>query len=131
MYFAPRFFLSHTPQLHSAKQMAVVLDWINVMCYDFHGSWDTTATGEHPAMYDPRSNISTSYKLESWIASSEGGDGHAALRPDVEAQRPEASQHGGRGRRKECSFTRRWWSSTGTTTRRWAADLCYFSALSL
>ncbi|WOL08674.1 acidic mammalian chitinase-like [Canna indica] len=69
VYFAPRFFLSRTPQSYPAKQMAVALDWINAMCYDFHGSWDTTATGEHAALYDPRSNISTSYGLKSWIAA--------------------------------------------------------------
>ncbi|WOL00287.1 acidic mammalian chitinase-like [Canna indica] len=68
VYFALRFFLSRTPQPYPAKQMAVALYWINAMCYDFHGSWDTMATGQHSAMYDPRSNISTSYGLESWIA---------------------------------------------------------------
>ncbi|WOL20267.1 acidic mammalian chitinase-like [Canna indica] len=39
-YFAPRFFLSRTPQSYPAKQMATALDWINAICYDFHGSWD-------------------------------------------------------------------------------------------
>ncbi|WOL09945.1 pre-mRNA-processing factor 19 [Canna indica] len=49
--------------------MATALNWINDMCYDFHGSWDTTATSEHATLYDPESNISTSYMLESWIAT--------------------------------------------------------------
>ncbi|GKV03354.1 hypothetical protein SLEP1_g15670 [Rubroshorea leprosula] len=43
------------------------LDWINAMCYDFHGSWDTSKTGAHAALYDPNSNISTSYGLTSWV----------------------------------------------------------------
>ncbi|WOK92920.1 hypothetical protein Cni_G01612 [Canna indica] len=48
--------------------MAVALDWINTMCYDFYGSWDTTATSEHATLHNPWSNISTSYGLQSWIA---------------------------------------------------------------
>ena len=23
------------------------LDWVNVMCFDYHGGWDTLATGTH------------------------------------------------------------------------------------
>ncbi|RWW60777.1 hypothetical protein BHE74_00032196 [Ensete ventricosum] len=67
VYFAPRFFLSDDQRSYPIEQMATALDWINAMCYDFHGSWDTTATGEHAALYDPSSNISTSYGLESWV----------------------------------------------------------------
>ncbi|KAM0026199.1 putative chitinase [Helianthus debilis subsp. tardiflorus] len=37
------------------------------MCYDYHGSWDLTATGAQAALYDPNSNVSTSYGLHSWI----------------------------------------------------------------
>ncbi|CAL9764746.1 unnamed protein product, partial [Musa acuminata subsp. burmannicoides] len=69
VYFAPRFFLSDDQRSYPIEQMATALDWINAMCYDFHGSWDTTATGEHAALYDPNSNISTSYGLESWVAA--------------------------------------------------------------
>ncbi|KAK1276781.1 hypothetical protein QJS04_geneDACA003805 [Acorus gramineus] len=39
------------------------------MCYDYHGSWDTSATGEHAALYDATSNVSTSYGLTSWTSS--------------------------------------------------------------
>ncbi|KAA8522902.1 hypothetical protein F0562_009325 [Nyssa sinensis] len=37
------------------------------MCYDYHGSWNTSATGAHAALFDPKSNVSTSYGLRSWI----------------------------------------------------------------
>jgi chitinase len=37
------------------------------MCFDYRGSWDTSATGAHAALYDPKSNISTSYGLTSWV----------------------------------------------------------------
>ncbi|KAJ6731782.1 NOD FACTOR HYDROLASE PROTEIN 1 [Salix purpurea] len=43
------------------------LDWVNAMCFDYRGSWDTSATGAHAALYDPNSNISTSYGLTSWV----------------------------------------------------------------
>ncbi|KAI3801756.1 hypothetical protein L1987_29870 [Smallanthus sonchifolius] len=44
------------------------LDWINAMCYDYHGSWDEPpATGTLAALYDPNGNISTSVGLLSWI----------------------------------------------------------------
>ncbi|WOK92141.1 hypothetical protein Cni_G00832 [Canna indica] len=69
VYFAPSFFLSDDKRSYPIAQMNAGLDWINVMCYDFHGSWDTTATGEHAALYDPQSNISASYGLEAWVAA--------------------------------------------------------------
>ncbi|KAK9055159.1 hypothetical protein SSX86_026241 [Deinandra increscens subsp. villosa] len=43
------------------------LDWINAMCYDYHGSWDVTATGTLAALYDPNGDVSTSDGLQSWI----------------------------------------------------------------
>ncbi|KAK9055157.1 hypothetical protein SSX86_026239 [Deinandra increscens subsp. villosa] len=42
------------------------LDWINAMCYDYHGSWDVTKTGHLAALYDPN-GISTSDGLQAWI----------------------------------------------------------------
>ncbi|CAL9106231.1 unnamed protein product [Musa textilis] len=69
VYFAPRFFLSSGRRSYPIDRMAAGLDWINAMCYDLHGSWDTSATGEHAALYDPSSNVSTSYGLESWVAA--------------------------------------------------------------
>ncbi|XP_008813675.2 nod factor hydrolase protein 1-like [Phoenix dactylifera] len=68
VYFASHFFLTgDTPRSYPADQMAVSLDWINAMCYDYHGSWDTSETGAPAALYDPNSNVSTSYGLTSWV----------------------------------------------------------------
>jgi len=43
------------------------LDWANVMNYDYHGSWEPNITGEHTALYDPSSNISTDYGISNWL----------------------------------------------------------------
>ncbi|XP_038977279.1 class V chitinase CHIT5-like [Phoenix dactylifera] len=68
VYFASHFFLTgSTPISYPADKMAVSLDWINSMCYDYHGSWDTSETGAPAALYDPKSNVSTSYGLTSWV----------------------------------------------------------------
>ncbi|KAD5318306.1 hypothetical protein E3N88_18252 [Mikania micrantha] len=47
------------------------LDWINAMCYDYHGAWDRTpcVTGTLAALYDLNGTVSTSAGLESWIAA--------------------------------------------------------------
>lgn len=36
------------------------------MCFDYHGKWDKLS-GEHSALYDPKSNISTYFGIGSWI----------------------------------------------------------------
>lgn len=66
-YFSVDFFLSRVYRKFPVDSISKNLDWINAMCYDYHGSWDTSATGAHAALFDPRSNISTSYGLRSWI----------------------------------------------------------------
>ncbi|XP_076936587.1 class V chitinase CHIT5a-like [Bidens hawaiensis] len=43
------------------------LDWINAMCYDYHGPWTPSATGTLAALYDPNGHVSTSDGLQSWI----------------------------------------------------------------
>lgn len=46
------------------------MDWINLMTYDYHGSWESpTRTGEHTALHDPNSNANTDYGLKSWMQS--------------------------------------------------------------
>ncbi|KAI6681294.1 hypothetical protein NL676_035175 [Syzygium grande] len=42
------------------------MDWVSPMCFDYHGSWENF-TGKQSALYDSRSNISTSYGISSWI----------------------------------------------------------------
>lgn len=46
------------------------LDWINIMCFDYHGSWEAQ-TGEHTALYDanPAQTITTDYGIRQWLAS--------------------------------------------------------------
>ncbi|XP_015884758.3 class V chitinase CHIT5a [Ziziphus jujuba] len=65
VYFSSRF-SSDEPRSYPAKAMAKYLDWVSPMCYDYHGSWENF-TGAQSALYDPKSNISTSYGIGSWI----------------------------------------------------------------
>lgn len=69
VYFSANFFLSPTYRTYPIASINKNLDWINAMCYDYHGSWDTSATGSQSALFDPNSNISTSYGLRSWIGA--------------------------------------------------------------
>ncbi|KAH7861894.1 hypothetical protein Vadar_032301 [Vaccinium darrowii] len=67
MYFSVEFFLGPVVRTFPVASISKNLDWVNAMCYDYHGSWDTSATGAPAALFDPKSNISTSYGLQSWI----------------------------------------------------------------
>lgn len=67
VYFANSFFLAETVRSYPADSINKNLDWINVMNYDYAGSWDTSATGAHAALFSPNGNVSTSYGLGSWI----------------------------------------------------------------
>ncbi|KAK8515409.1 hypothetical protein V6N13_139614 [Hibiscus sabdariffa] len=66
VYFASSFFFD-TPRAYPADAIAKYLDFVNPMCFDYHGSWDTSVTGEHALLYDKTSNISTSFGISSWI----------------------------------------------------------------
>ncbi|XP_024375474.1 class V chitinase CHIT5 [Physcomitrium patens] len=45
------------------------LDWINVMCFDYRGSWESN-TGEHTALYDPNLPVvSTDDAVTDWITA--------------------------------------------------------------
>ncbi|KAF7153767.1 hypothetical protein RHSIM_Rhsim01G0038600 [Rhododendron simsii] len=66
-YFSVEFFLGPVVRSFPVASISKNLDFVNAMCYDYHGSWDTTATGAHAALFDPKSNVSTSYGLQSWI----------------------------------------------------------------
>ncbi|XP_009589588.1 nod factor hydrolase protein 1-like [Nicotiana tomentosiformis] len=67
VYFSVDFFLSGEFRSYPVPSLNKNLDWINLMCYDYRGSWDTSATGAPAALFDTKSNISTSYGLRSWI----------------------------------------------------------------
>nr|GLL20325.1 acidic mammalian chitinase-like [Ipomoea trifida] len=66
-YFSVDFFLAQVYRAYPVAAINKNLDWINAMCYDYHGSWDTSATGAQAALFDPKSNISTHYGLGRWI----------------------------------------------------------------
>ncbi|XP_076928324.1 class V chitinase CHIT5a-like [Bidens hawaiensis] len=66
-YFKPEVTLDDVYRKYPVESINKNLDWINAMCYDYHGSWDLSATGTLAALYDPNSNVSTSYGLQSWI----------------------------------------------------------------
>ncbi|XVE71095.1 hypothetical protein DITRI_Ditri10aG0123000 [Diplodiscus trichospermus] len=67
VYFSVDFFLDEVYRKHPVSSINQNLDWVNAMCFDYHGGWDTSKTGAHAALYDPNSNVSTSYGLRSWI----------------------------------------------------------------
>lgn len=65
-YFSVDFFLDKVYRKYSVKAISDNLDFINAMCYDYRGSWDTSVTGSQALLFDPNSNVSTSYGLSSW-----------------------------------------------------------------
>lgn len=67
VYYSADTFLSGEKRAYPAASIAKNLDWINVMSYDYHGAWNKTVTGAQAALFDPNSNVSTSYGLGSWI----------------------------------------------------------------
>lgn len=66
-YFSVDFFLAKVYRAYPVASINKNLDWINAMCYDYHGSWDTSVTGAQAALFDPKSNITTHYGLGRWI----------------------------------------------------------------
>ncbi|XP_071699162.1 class V chitinase CHIT5a-like [Rutidosis leptorrhynchoides] len=66
-YYNPVVTLDNVYRKYPVASINKNLDWINAMCYDYRGGWDKTATGAQAALYDPNSNISTSYGLQAWI----------------------------------------------------------------
>ncbi|KAG5225966.1 acidic mammalian chitinase [Salix suchowensis] len=67
VYFSVDFQWNGIYRKYPVESIAKSLDWVNAMCFDYRGSWDTSATGAPAALYDPNSNISTSYGLTSWV----------------------------------------------------------------
>lgn len=66
VYYASKFSVYGGPRSYPAGAISKFLDWASPMCFDYHGSWENF-TGEHSALYDSKSNISTSYGIGSWI----------------------------------------------------------------
>ncbi|EEF46897.1 class V chitinase CHIT5 [Ricinus communis] len=68
VYYSSRFTSYGEPRSYPVQAMNDFLDWINPMCYDYHGAW-ANFTGPNSALFDPYSNVSTSYGIGSWIES--------------------------------------------------------------
>ncbi|KAL0016503.1 hypothetical protein SO802_003572 [Lithocarpus litseifolius] len=54
------------PTVFSKMAIRKYLDWVSPMCFDYHGKGDKL-TGEHSALDDHKSNISTYFGIGSWI----------------------------------------------------------------
>lgn len=66
VYFASNFLLAEVPYTYPGAAIRKYVDSLNPMCFDYHGSWNTSVTGEHALVYDKSSNVSTSYGISSW-----------------------------------------------------------------
>ncbi|XP_060170309.1 class V chitinase CHIT5-like [Lycium barbarum] len=64
VYFSPNVLLSGT--FYPGDVLSSYLDFLSPMCYNYKGSWDTSATGAPALLYDKSSNISTSYGISAW-----------------------------------------------------------------
>ncbi|WOK94030.1 hypothetical protein Cni_G02732 [Canna indica] len=69
VYFSSTYVSGNLTSPYPVAEMAAAFDWINVMAYDLHGAWDASATGAHAALYDPKSDLSASYGVTSWLAA--------------------------------------------------------------
>uniref|UniRef100_A0A2N9FW73 GH18 domain-containing protein n=1 Tax=Fagus sylvatica TaxID=28930 RepID=A0A2N9FW73_FAGSY len=74
VYYSADFLVYGSRRSYPAASIKNNLDWINVMCYDYHGSWDTSETGAHAALFDPKTNLSSIYGLKSWIRAGVPGN---------------------------------------------------------
>lgn len=68
VYFAAEFILADN-RSYPATSIRKNVDWVNALCFDYHGTWDISVTGAHAALYDPKSNVSTSFGLRSWVSA--------------------------------------------------------------
>lgn len=53
---------------YDIPKLSEQVDIINLMTYDFHGSWDHS-TGENSPLYDPQSELSVDSAVSYWIES--------------------------------------------------------------
>ncbi|KAF8409150.1 hypothetical protein HHK36_005223 [Tetracentron sinense] len=51
---------------YPTNSMARSLDWVNVMAYDYYSPTRSKVTGSPAALYDPSSQISSSFGIGSW-----------------------------------------------------------------
>ncbi|PIA45729.1 hypothetical protein AQUCO_01600164v1 [Aquilegia coerulea] len=69
VYFASHFILTNPSLSYPGASINKYMDFVSPMCYNFHGPWNTSVTGGPALLYDPTSNISTSYGIQSWISA--------------------------------------------------------------
>ncbi|CAK9136606.1 unnamed protein product [Ilex paraguariensis] len=66
VYFSSNISLLGVPRTYPGDAIRNYADFVNPMCYDYHGAWNTSVTGAHALLYDKSSNLSTSYGISTW-----------------------------------------------------------------
>ncbi|KAL2502517.1 Glycosyl hydrolase family protein with chitinase insertion domain [Forsythia ovata] len=67
VHFSSNFFSSSdVPRTYPGDAIRNYVDFVNPMCFDYHGAWDTSVTGAHALLFDKSSNVSTSYGISTW-----------------------------------------------------------------
>ncbi|KAM3704065.1 hypothetical protein ACJW31_04G147300 [Castanea mollissima] len=66
-YFAPKFFPPNDKKAYPFEAIKDNVDFVNLVCYDYHGNQDFEATAEHALLYDQPGKKSTDYGILSWI----------------------------------------------------------------
>ena len=52
---------------YEVDKLAAILDFVNLMAYDLHGSWESV-TGHHAALVDPSASpLTVTFAVEYWI----------------------------------------------------------------
>ncbi|KAI3973714.1 hypothetical protein MKX01_031134 [Papaver californicum] len=71
VFFAPDLSLMSSKYTqYPAAAIASNVDFVNLMCYDYAGYWDTSRTGSISALYSNNgSKYCTSYGIQEWIES--------------------------------------------------------------
>ncbi|KAI3962264.1 hypothetical protein MKW92_015862 [Papaver armeniacum] len=69
VYFAPDLgLMSDSCSRYPAETIASKVDFVNVMCYDYAGNWDTSRTGSIAALNNKSGDkYCTSYGIQEWI----------------------------------------------------------------
>ncbi|KZV27415.1 acidic mammalian chitinase-like [Dorcoceras hygrometricum] len=66
VYFSSEVLFDSVPRTYPGESIRSFVDFVNPMCYDYHGSWDTSATGAPALLYDNTSKVSTSHGISQW-----------------------------------------------------------------
>nr|GEV48595.1 acidic mammalian chitinase-like [Tanacetum cinerariifolium] len=66
VYYASTMPYDGEPRSYPIPEITQYVDWINPMCYDYHGNWENF-TGLHSALYDPNTDLNTDFGIKSWI----------------------------------------------------------------